>query len=220
MLVVIALSFFFFWAFGIEGGGSTSSLTAVISATDPNKAMLVALFISIAITGAIYFFQKYNLKKMTADFISGANEIVSVLIILTIAWSLAAVSQELGLSNLIGQQLGGSMPAWSIPISLFALASAVTYFMGAGWAAASLIMPFAIPLALSAGSSIPVCVAAVITGGTFGDTTSPVAGMTNMASNVVRADHMKYLNYANIYNFSAAGIAAVLFLIAGMIYQK
>lgn len=217
MLVVIALSFFFFWAFG-KSSSSSSSLTAVISATDPNKAMLVALFISIAITGALYFFQNYNLKKMTSDFISGANEIVSILIILTIAWSLAAVSQELGLSDLIGRQLGGSMPAWIIPISLFALASSVTYFIGAGWAAASLIMPFAIPLALSAGSSIPLCVASVISGGTFGDTTSPVAGMTSMASNIFRADHMKYLKYASKYNFTAAGIAAVLFLIAGFIY--
>ena len=50
-------------------------------------------------------------------------------------------------------------------------------------------MPFAIPLAVSAGASVPLCVAAVITGGPFGDVTSPVAGMTNMASNIARADH-------------------------------
>jgi Na+/H+ antiporter NhaC len=49
-------------------------------------------------------------------------------------------------------------------------------------------MPFAIPLAVSAGASVPLCVAAVITGGTFGDVTSPVAGMTNMASNIARAE--------------------------------
>jgi Na+/H+ antiporter NhaC len=49
-------------------------------------------------------------------------------------------------------------------------------------------MPFAIPLAVSPGASVPLCVAAVITGGTFGDVTSPVAGMTNMASNIARAE--------------------------------
>jgi tetracycline resistance efflux pump len=155
---------------------------------------------------------------MTDNFISGANEIMPTLAILTIAWSLAAVSQDLGLSSLVKQQLGGSLPSWSIPVSLFILSSLVTYFIGEGWGAASLIMPFAIPLAVSANAGIPICVAAVITGGTFGDTTSPVAGMTNMSSNVLQADHMKYLRYASPYNFAAAGIAAVLFLFAGLYY--
>ena len=96
----------------------------------------------------------------------------------------------------------------------------VTYFIGEGWAAASLIMPFAISLAVSAGSGIPICVAAVITGGTFGDTTSPVAGMINMSSDVSGVDHMKYLKYASPYNFMSAGITAVLFLIAGFFYHQ
>jgi len=217
MLVVIGLSLLFFWYLGRTDAASDSSLSSIMGATDSNKAMLVALFVSIAITGVVYFFQKYDVKSMTSDFIAGGNEIIPTLAILTIAWSLAAVSQDLGLSDLVRQRLGSSLPRWSVPISLFALSSVVTYFIGEGWAAASLIMPFAIPLAASSGSAIPLCVAAVITGGTFGDTTSPVAGMTNMASNVLDADHSTYLKRASFYNFVAAGVASVLFLIAGLI---
>ncbi|MEO6751132.1 MAG: Na+/H+ antiporter NhaC family protein [Opitutus sp.] len=83
--------------------------------------------------------------------------------------------------------------------------------------AASLIMPFAIPLTVSVGAGIPVCVAAVITGGTFGDVTSPVAGMTNMSSNIAHADHSEYMTYAAPYNFTASGIAVALFAFAGFI---
>ena len=215
MVVVIVLSFFFFWYFGKDKGGGNGTISSVIAATDPNKAMLVALFISMLITVVIYFFQKYPVKKMTTDIISGGNELMNILAILIVAWALGAVTQDLHLSDFIKQQLG-SLPAWSIPVSLFIVASAVTYFIGEGWAASSLIMPFAISLAVSAGAGIPLCVAAVITGGTFGDVTSPVAGMTNMSSNIAHADHTKYLKYASPYNFIAAGIAAVLFLIAGL----
>jgi Na+/H+ antiporter NhaC len=216
LLVVIGLSIYFFLHFGIEKVAANSSLSEIIGATDANKAMLVALLISIVITGFIYFLQKYKVNDMTMDFISGGNEIVNTLAILTLAWSLAAVSQDLGLSELVKQQLGGALPGWSVPVSIFALSSLVTYFIGSGWGSASLIMPFAIPLAVSTGSGIPLCVAAVITGGTFGDVTSPVAGMTNMASGVIRTDHMGYLKYASPYNFLAAGIAALLFLFAGI----
>jgi Na+/H+ antiporter NhaC len=140
---------------------------------------------------------------------------MGILAILVVAWSLGAASQDLHLSSFIQNQLGHSFPAWSIPVSLFLLSSAVTYFIGAGWAAASLIMPFALSLAVTSGAGIPICAAAVITGGTFGDTTSPVAGMTNMASNISGADQMSYLKYSSPYNFSALAIAAFLFLIFG-----
>lgn len=217
MLAVIFFSFYFFWYFGKSKDGAGGTISSVIAATDPNKAMLMALSISMIIAGVIYRLQKYPVKTMTADLISGGNKVIEILAILVMAWSLGAVSQELKLSEFIQQQIGNSMPGWSIPVSLFMTASAVTYFLGSGWAASALIMPFAISLAVSGGSGIPICVAAVITGGTFGDVTSPVAGMTNMASNAVDADQVKYLKYANPYNFTALVLAAILFLIFGII---
>ncbi|MBK5279450.1 MAG: hypothetical protein JJE09_11375, partial [Bacteroidia bacterium] len=212
LLSVIVLSVFLFWFFGKDKPGNNTFISALTN-TEPNRAMLVALFISIIISALFYLFQGYNAGKMTADIITGGNAIMTTLIILTLAWPLASVSQELGLNNFIQQYIGSSLPAWGVAVSLFLLSSAVTYFIGSGWGAASLIMPFAIPLAVSVGSGIPLCVAAVITGGTFGDVTSPVAGMTNMASNISNADHAKYLQYARPYNFIAAGVAAALFLL-------
>ena len=217
MLALIFSSFFFFWYFGKSKAGADGTISSIIAATDPNKAMLVALFISMIITGVIYCLQKYPVKTMTADLISGGNKLMEILAILVLAWSLGAVSQELKLSDFIQQQIGNSLPGWSIPVSLFITASAVTYFLGSGWAASALIMSFAISLAVSGGSGIPICVAAVITGGTFGDVTSPVAGMTNMAANAVGADQVKYLKYASPYNFAALALAAILFLIFGSI---
>jgi len=216
LLVVIMLSIFFFWFFGKDKPGNNNFISAMTN-TEPNRAMLVALFISVIITAILYVFQKYNLKKMTSDVISGGNEIMTTLVILTLAWPLASASQELGLNNFIQQTLGDSLPAWSVAVSIFIISSVVTYFIGSGWGAASLIMPFAIPLAVASGVSIPLCAAAVITGGTFGDVTSPVAGMVNMSSNIAHADLAKYLKYANPYNFIAAGLAAVLFLVAGFL---
>lgn len=102
----------------------------------------------------------------------------------------------------------------------FCYPDAVTYFIRSGWGAASLIMPLAITHAVSVRSNIPLCVAAVINGETFGDVSSHVAGMTNMLSNIARANHSKYIKYLNPYNFIAAGIAAILFLIVAFFYQQ
>jgi tetracycline resistance efflux pump len=216
MFSVVSLSLFFFWYFGTQEAKQIS-LFAAITDSEPNRAMLIALVITMTVTVLYYCFQKYHIKQQTADIISGGNEIMTTLAILSVAWPLAAVSQDLGLNDLVRQQLEGSMPAWGLAVSLFLLSSAVTYFTGSGWGSASLIMPFAIPLAATLGTSIPLCVAAVITGGTFGDTTSPVAGMVNMSSNIADADHGKYMALAGRINFIAAGIATLLFVIAGVL---
>lgn len=216
MLTIIALSIFFFWFFGSHQSGD-ASVRGAITNTEPNRAMLVALFITLFVTAIVYALQKYEIEEMVHDVISGGNEIMPTLMILAIAWPLAAVSQELGMNVFIKDLVGSALPGWSVAVTLFVLSAAVTYFIGSGWGSASLIMPFAIPLAVSAGASVPLCVAAVITGGTFGDVTSPVAGMTNMASNIAHADHAKYLRYAAPYNFAAAGIAAVLYVVAGLL---
>ncbi len=216
MLTVIGLSIFFFWFFGYQRS-KDASLFEAIANTEPNRAMLVALFVSVFVTVIFYAFQKYGLKAMIPDLISGANEIMPTLVILALAWPLAAVAQKLGLNVFIQQLVGSSLPVWSVAVTIFILSATVTYFIGSGWGAASLIMPFAIPLAVTVGASVPLCVAAVITGGTFGDVTSPVAGMTNMSSNVAHADHAKYLRYAAPYNFAAAGVAAMLYLFVGLL---
>ena len=136
--------------------------------TEPNRAMLVALFIAVFVTAIVYALQKYGIKEMVPDVISGGNEIMPTLVILAIAWPLAAVSQELGMNVFIKDLVGSALPGWSVAVTLFILSASVTYFIGSGWGSASLIMPFAIPLAVTAGAGVPLCVAAVITGGTFG----------------------------------------------------
>jgi tetracycline resistance efflux pump len=217
MLSVIALSIFFFWYFGAERSSGTSLISAITN-TEPNRAMLVALFISVFLTAIFYAFQHYGIAEISGDLISGGNEIMPTLAILILAWPLAAVSQALGLNEFIKQNVGTALPVWSVAVTLFMLTATVTYFIGSSWGTASLIMPFAIPLAVSVGATIPLCVAAVITGTTFGDVTSPVAGMTNMSSRIAHADLPKYLKYAAPYNFGAAAIAAALYLLVGLVF--
>jgi tetracycline resistance efflux pump len=202
LICLVALSLYFFWTMG----------------SDPNRAMLIALFISLMMTGLIYGLQKYAIKDMMKDLIAGGNDLMSTIAILVVAWSLGAVSQQLHLAQFVEHQLNATMPFWSIPVFLFLLSSAITYFIGSGWATASLLMPIAISLSVASHSGLSLCIGAVITGGTFGDVTSPVAGMTNMAAHAAGTDQIKYLRYASPYNFAAMFLAASMFLIFGAMH--
>ena len=76
MLLVILLSLFFFWYFGIDESGTRGSILSAIAATEPNKALLVALCISMIVTALAYLAQKYTVRRMTADVISGGNQLM------------------------------------------------------------------------------------------------------------------------------------------------
>jgi tetracycline resistance efflux pump len=103
-------------------------------------------------------------------------------------------------------------PVW-VPVLVFLVTGAVTYFIGSSWGAWALMMPVAIPLAVTTGAAIPLTAAAVLSGGTFGDVTSPVSGMTAMSAGAAEADHMKYVRAMTPYNMTAAVMAAGLFAV-------
>jgi tetracycline resistance efflux pump len=195
ILILIPLSFILMW-----------------ESENPSRMMLLALMITIVASVGLYLVQGLMLKTIMDRFIKGGNKLMTTIIILVLAWPISDVSQDLGLTNLIESTLAETItPVW-IPLIVFLVTAAVTYFIGSSWGSWALMMPVAIPLAVTTGSSIPLAVAAVFSGGTFGDVTSPVSGMTAMSAGIANADHMKYVRAMTPYNMTAAALSAVLFL--------
>lgn len=212
ILVLIPLSFFLMWWSG-QKNTKSQNIIETFSAADPSRSMFLALFITVMLTFTLYLLQGLKLKEMTNQFIKGGNKLMVTIVILVVAWPISDVSQDLGLTNLIRTTLGGTLtPVW-VPVLIFIVSGAVTYFIGSSWGAWALMMPIAIPLAVTTGGSLPLAVAAVFSGGTFGDVTSPVSGMTAMSAGAAQADHMKYVRAMTPYNLLAAGLAGGLFLI-------
>ena len=194
--ILIPLSFFLMW-----------------NSENPSRMMLLALMITIVASVGLYLIQGLKLKTIMDRFIKGGNKLMTTIIILVLAWTISDVSQDLGLTTLIeGTLVGTITPVW-ISLIVFLVTALVTYFIGSSWGSWALMMPVAIPLAVTTGGSVPLAVAAVFSGGTFGDVTSPVSGMTTMSAGITNADHMKYVRAMTPYNMTALAISAVLFLV-------
>jgi Na+/H+ antiporter NhaC len=195
IVILIPLSFILMW-----------------NSENPSRMMLLALMVTIVGSVGLYLIQGLKLKTVMDRFIKGGNKLMTTIIILVLAWPISDVSQDLGLTTLIEGTLAGTItPVW-IPLIVFLVTAIVTYFIGSSWGSWALMMPVAIPLAVTTGSSIPLVVAAVFSGGIFGDVTSPVSGMTAMSAGITNADHMKYVRAMTPYNMTAAALSAVLFL--------
>lgn len=207
--ILIPLSFLMVWW---EGRAKGDTLLEIFAGANASRAMFLALFLTAIVTAVLYLFQGVSLRDLTDRFIKGGNKLMVTIVILTVAWPIATVSQDLGLSSLITGTIGAALPAIWAPLVVFLLTAAVTYFIGSSWGAWALMMPLAIPLAVISGASIPMAAAAVFSGGTFGDVTSPLSGMGAMSSGIAEVEHMDYIRAMTPYNLTAGVLAAGLFL--------
>ncbi len=213
IVLLITLSFFMVWWDGRAKGGS---LLEIFANANASRAMFLALFLTTIFTGAFYLVQGLSLRDISNQFIKGGNKLMVTIVILAVAWPIADVSNDLGLPKLITATLGTSLPAVWVPVTIFVVASLVTYFIGSSWGSWALMMPLGLSLAATAGASIPLTAAAVFSGGTFGDVTSPLSGMSAMSSGIAEVEHMDYIRAMTPYNLTAAVIAAGLFLVVPM----
>ncbi|WP_163539580.1 Na+/H+ antiporter NhaC family protein [Gracilibacillus sp. YIM 98692] len=200
LVVLIPLSFFLMW-----------------NSEEPSRSMLIALLITMVITSILYRIQGIKLETLVERFIKGGNQLIATIAILAVAWPISDVSQDLGLGQLIENTLAGNLSPFLVPGLLFVVTGAVSYFIGSSWGSWALMVPIAFTLAVSTGSAIPIALAAVLSGGTFGDVTSPVSGMTAMSAGIAEADHMKYVKAMSPYNLTAGVVAALLFFVVPFI---
>ena len=89
-------------------------------------------------------------------------------------------------------------------------------FTGSAWACYAILMPIALPLAVRTGLPIHVVLAAVLSGGIFGDHASPISDTTILSSIGAGCTHVEHVRTQLPYA-STAGVAALAgFLLAAV----
>jgi len=91
----------------------------------------------------------------------------------------------------------------------------IAFATGTSWGTMAILMPLAIPLAVSLGATgemhlIYASLGAVLTGSVFGDHVSPISDTTIMSSMASASDHIDHVKTQLPYALTAAGIALFL----------
>lgn len=209
--VLIGLIFFLFWWTG--RGDGRSVLQAILHAQF-EQAIFYATFATVIITAVFYALQKIPLAEMESHFLSGGMELLPPIVILILSWSLSAATQELGFVQFVAATVGAAIPGVFIPAAIFLIGGATSYFIGSSWATWALIMPLGLPLAVSAGASLPLTMGAVLAGGSIGDNISPLGETPVLTSAVTGVPLLEHVQTTLPYGLIAAFIATILFVVA------
>ena len=194
-----------------------------------------ALGLSIGSIGALILIIIYYLLRGVLKFTecmdsiaAGFKQMVPAILILTFAWALKAMTNQLEASTYVSA-LVESATALTIllPLILFAVAVGLAFATGTSWGTFGILIPIVTGVfsselaAVTETGEIPqmviVCISACLAGAVCGDHCSPISDTTIMASTGAQCDHVNHVSTQLPYALTVAGVCAVGYLLAGFI---
>ncbi|MDY3006485.1 MULTISPECIES: Na+/H+ antiporter NhaC family protein [Anaerococcus] len=148
-------------------------------------------------------------------FLKGVSNSSFMAVLLTLAWSLGGVSTQMGTAEYILRITEGFLSPEVLPGIFFLIGCIMSFATGSSWGTMAILMPLAIPMAYKLDVSLSVVVAAVSSGGLFGDSSSPISDTTMLASTGAGGDHMDFFTCMLPYSLTVGVISFVTFIIAG-----
>ncbi|SFV64207.1 Na+/H+ antiporter [hydrothermal vent metagenome] len=187
----------------LKGSGSTSVYYSVIFT-------LLSIYIYYIPTKIMshkdYFISLYK----------GMGEMIPVTIILILALLIGSVIKELGTAAYLTKiVVGGNIPIALLPLLIFLISAVTAFSTGTSWGTFSIMMPIALALAGGMDLYIPLVIAAVISGGIFGDHSSPISDTTIISSMASGCDHIEHVRTQIPYALIGGVLASLAFLISG-----
>ena len=154
----------------------------------------------------------------------GAADMLPIVTILVFAFAIGQVTKSLDTGHYLASIAGDSLPTVLIPMLIFVLTGIIAFSTGTSWGTFSIMLPIAITFTVASGNIgadneyLVLVIAAVVSGGIFGDHCSPISDTTIIASMAAQCDHMSHVNTQLPYALITGAASALLFLIAGIIY--
>lgn len=188
----------------MNGSGSTSVLWAV--ATGLGVAWILTLGQRLL-----------DLESLSRASLTGASGLTGMALVLLLAITLGDVTQVMGTGEYVAGIVGDRVPLGVLLPLIFLAAAGIAFATGSSWGTFAIMVPVAVPLAMALDVSLSPFVAAVLSGGVFGDHCSPISDTTIISSLASASDHIEHVRTQIPYALVAGAVAIVGFAITGVV---
>jgi Na+/H+ antiporter NhaC len=197
---------------GFAGGSLTDALSNAATADSIVWASFSACLVILTI---LVGHARIAVDKVSDAIFEGFKMVMFPVAVLSLAWSIGAVSQALGVGPYVVAISEGIITPGMLPAVVFLSAVVISFSIGTSWGTMGILFPVAIPLGYALGAPLAPAIAAILTGSLFGDHCSPISDTTVMSSMFAASDHVDHVNTQIPYAVLAGVVATGLFLMAG-----
>ncbi|MGM0613381.1 MAG: Na+/H+ antiporter NhaC family protein [Bacteroidota bacterium] len=229
VLVIIVGAFAGLIYTGIEAIGwseqmsFTKNISNVIGHADSYQALLWSSLAGILTAIVLTLIQKLmSLEDTVSSMINGFRTMLTAIVILVLAWSIAEVTQHLHTANFISQiLLDMNMTPYWVPTLTFIMAALVAFSTGSSWGTMAILYPLILPASwlicqengLDHQASLSIfynVVSTVLAGSVLGDHCSPISDTTILSSLASSCNHIDHVRTQLPYALTV-GAVAILF---------
>lgn len=203
--------------------GFFEKLSDTIGNADSYIALLWASLGSLFAALMLTLWQRLlSLKDSVESIIRGFKTMLPAIMILTLAWSVALITEHMHTADFIsGLLMDASVSPFLIPVMTFVAAALVSFSTGSSWGTMAILYPLILPmgwlLAENSGLDYDTTLsifhniaAAVLTGSVLGDHCSPISDTTILSSLATSCPHIEHVRTQLPYALTTGAVAIFL----------
>jgi Na+/H+ antiporter NhaC len=174
------------------------------------------LFASLTCMEMMRRHQGRGYTEMLGDFIKGAEGLVYVSIVLVLAWSLSSVTTDIRTADYLASLISGTVAPAYFPMLVFVMGALISLSTGSSYGTFAILMAIAVPVGYQLDASMYLTIAAVLSGGLFGDHVSPISDTTVLASVGADCPHLNHVTTQAGYAGLTGAVTIIAYWMAGV----
>ena len=200
--------------------GSDKGIVFVTAFSDSDASVGLSMGALVALVIIIIYYtcrRTISFTECMSCIPTGMQAMVPPILVLTLAWSLKAMTDSLGLADYVSGLVEGMSGAavGVIPAALFLIACVLAFASGTSWGTFGILIPLGLAITNSHPELSTPIIAACMAGAVYGDHCSPISDTTIMASAGANCNHVSHVSTQLPYATTVAVVSAISYVIAG-----
>lgn len=206
----------------IYTGGFFSGVDFVtaFSECSASQGLVLGSFFALVITVIFYVGRRVlPFRECMGCLPDGFKSMVPAILILSMAWSLKAMTDSLGAKTYVEMLVKGSSASVIsfLPAIVFLVGCGLAFATGTSWGTFGILIPIVVEAFSNDPTLMIISISACMAGAVCGDHCSPISDTTIMASAGAQCDHVTHVSTQLPYAIGVAAISFVVYLLAGFV---
>ena len=196
------------------------NIIEAFSGCDASVGLAYGSFFGLIITIVLYMARKVlSFKECMNSLPEGFKAMVPAILILTMAWSLKAMTDSLGAAEFVAAFINNYAKGLVnfLPAIIFLVACVLAFASGTSWGTFGILIPIVVDAFAGNDTMMIIAISACMAGAVCGDHCSPISDTTIMASAGAQSNHINHVNTQLPYAITVAAVSFVTCIVAGFV---
>lgn len=198
---------------------SGKSFSEAFATSNASVGLVLGSSVALFLTIAYYTVRRSLLFAECVECLTdGFRQMVPAMLILTFAWTLKSMTDNLGTATYVASLMQHSAAEFMsfLPAIIFIVAVGLAFASGTSWGTFGILIPIVVSCFQAIDHELMIIsISACMAGAVCGDHCSPISDTTIMSSAGAQCDHINHVTTQIPYVLTVAGVSFVTFLVAG-----